>query len=51
MQAMVCVPVSSAARAVLTLHDRVTIEARAYRAIGEWAKPRLDARGRWARVY
>lgn len=44
---MVCVPVSNAAARVVTLRDRVTIEARAFRAI--WVWPRLS--GRWARVY
>ncbi len=48
---MPCVPVSSSVARVVTQSQRVTIEAKAYRAIWAWSQPRVEARGRWTRVY
>lgn len=46
-----CVPVSTAVARAVTLRGRVTIEAKAYRAIWAWSSPPPGARGKWIRVY
>lgn len=51
MMGMPCVPVSSAVARVLTCRSRVTIEAKAYRAIWEWSVFSLRRKPSWRRVY